>query len=171
MNICGVEIRRQLVHRTADGRRMLLIHGDEFDSAVRCGRLRVRLGAACYGAALFVNNLICRARRILDLPDWSLTAWLKQSVSDARTYIKLFEEAAARAAASEGCDGVVCGHIHHPAIREIDGVLYCNDGDWVENCSSLIETTSGRLALLRWSDAGGEAGAQRALRLLGSSKA
>jgi UDP-2,3-diacylglucosamine pyrophosphatase LpxH len=171
VNICGVEIRRQLVHRTADGRRMLLIHGDEFDSAVRCGRLRVRLGAAFYGAALFVNNLIYRARRILGLPDWSLTAWLKQSVSDARTYIAQFEEAAARTAASENCDGVVCGHIHHPAIREIDGVLYCNDGDWVENCSSLVETMSGRLALLRWSDARARAGAQRPLRLLGSSKA
>ena len=147
------------------------ICGDEFDSAVRCGRLRVRLGAALYGAALFVNNLIYRARRILGLPDWSLTAWLKQSVSDARTYIRLFEEAAARAAASENCDGVVCGHIHHPAIREIDGVLYCNDGDWVENCSSLVETMSGRLALLRWSDARAHSGAQRPLRLLGSSKA
>src|SRR6185503_12553375 len=91
--------------------------------------------------------------------------------SIARTYIGLFEEAAARAAASENCDGVVCGHIHHPAIREIDGVLYCNDGDWVENCSSLVETMSGRLALLRWSDARARSGAQRPLRLLGSSKA
>ena len=90
-------------------------------------------------------------------------------MSDARTYIALFEASAARAAAHAGCDGVVCGHIHHPASREIDGVLYFNDGDWVENCTALVETHAGKLSLLRWSDV--RARAQRPLRLAGSSKA
>src|SRR5262245_7139780 len=129
MNICGVEVRRQLVHRTADGRRMLLIHGDELDSAVRCGRVHVRLGAAFYGASLLLDRFVLRLRRHLGLAEWSLIGWLKRSVRDARAYIALFEEAAAKVASREGCDGVICGHIHHPAIREIDGVLYCNDGD------------------------------------------
>ena len=169
MSICDVEIRRQLVHRTVTGRRLLLVHGDEFDSEVRCGKLRVALGAALYSAALAVNNLLYRARRIIGLPEWSLTAWLKRSVSDARTYIALFEASAARAAARAGCDGIVCGHIHQPASREIDGVLYLNDGDWVENCTALVESLGGRLSLLRWSRV--RERAHRPLRLVGSSKA
>lgn len=171
MTICGVEVRRQLVHRTADGRKLLLIHGDELDTQVRCATWRVRLGSAAYSAALMLNSFIYRARRIIGLQDWSLTAWLKRSVSGARTYIALFEQAAARAAERAGCDGVICGHIHQPATREIEGVLYMNDGDWVENCTALVETASGRLSLLRWSSVLARARAQRSLRLLGSSKA
>jgi UDP-2,3-diacylglucosamine pyrophosphatase LpxH len=171
MNICGVEIRRQLVHRTADGRRMLLIHGDEFDSEVRCGRGRVRLGALCYGVALALDRVVLRARRMLGLAEWSLTGWLKRAVPAARAYIALFEEAAARAAARAGCEGVICGHIHQPAVREIDGILYCNDGDWVENGTALVESASGRISLLRWSEVRARTGVQRPLRLLGSSKA
>jgi len=171
MNICGVEVRRQLVHRTADGRRMLLIHGDELDSAVRYGRVHVRLGAAFYSVSLLLDRFVLRMRRHLGLQEWSLIGWLKRSVRDARAYIALFEEAAAKIASRAGCDGVICGHIHHPAIREIDGVLYCNDGDWVENGTALVESTTGRLSLLRWSEFRARAGDQRPLRLLGSSKA
>jgi UDP-2,3-diacylglucosamine pyrophosphatase LpxH len=171
MNICGVEIRRHALHRTVDGRRMLLMHGDELDSAVRAGRLHVRLGAVCYGAALALDRVVLRLRRMLGLAEWSLTSWLKRAVPDARAYIAQFEETAARAAARAGCDGVICGHIHQPAVREIEGVLYCNDRDWVENGTALIESTSGRLSLLRWADIRARAVAQRPLRLLGSSKA
>jgi UDP-2,3-diacylglucosamine pyrophosphatase LpxH len=171
MTVCGVEVRRQLVHRTGDGRRMLLIHGDEVDSSVRYGRLRVRIGAASYSVALSLDRVVLHLRRMLGLAEWSFTGWLKRSVHSARAYIALFEEAAAAAARRAGCDGVICGHIHQPAIREIDGVLYCNDGDWVENGTSLVEAASGRLSLVRWSEARARAGAQRPLRLLGSSKA
>lgn len=171
MTICGVEVRRHHVHRTADGRKFLLMHGDELDPEVRCGRLRVALGSAAYSVALRLNGLIYRARRIIGLPDWSLTAWLKRSVSGARTYIAFFEQAAARAASRAGCDGVICGHIHHPASREIEGVLYLNDGDWVENCTALVETASGRLSLVQASRVAARARTQRSLRLLGSSKA
>ncbi len=152
MNICGIEVRRQHVHVTADGRRMLLVHGDEFDAEVRCGRWRVMLGSVIYSVALRINHLIYLARQALGLREWSLTAWLKRRVRGANAYISLFEEAAAGAAAREGCDGVVCGHIHHAAVREIDGILYCNDGDWVESCSSLVEGMSGKLSLVYWAD-------------------
>jgi len=152
MNICGIEIRRQHVHVTAEGQRMLLLHGDEFDAAVRCGRLRIRLGSVAYSIALRVNHLIYRARRALGLSEWSLTAWLKRRVANARAYIALFEEAAAVAARRAGCHGIVCGHIHHAAVRRIDGVLYCNDGDWVESCSALIEHVNGKLNLVRWAE-------------------
>jgi len=152
MNICGIEVRRQHVHVTADGRRMLLLHGDEFDAAVRYGRWRVILGSVIYGIALRINHLVYLARRAIGLGEWSLTAWLKRQVAGARAYIALFEEAAAERARRENCDGVVCGHIHHAAVREIDGVLYCNDGDWVESCSSLGEGMNGKLSLVYWSD-------------------
>jgi len=152
MSMCGIEIRRQYMHLTADGRRILLLHGDEFDAAVRCGRWRVRLGSVFYSIALRLNYLIHLARRALGLREWSLTAWLKRRVSDARAYIASFEEAAAGAARRAGCQGVVCGHIHHAAMREIDGVLYCNDGDWVKSCSSLVENMNGRLGLVYWSE-------------------
>ncbi len=151
-SICGIEVRRQHVHVTADGRRMLLLHGDEFDAAVRCGRWRVALGSAVYSIALRINHLIYLSRRALGMREWSLTAWLKRRVVDARAYIALFEEAAAGAARRDGCDAVVCGHIHHAAMREIDGILYCNDGDWVESCTSLVETLSGRIHLVRWAE-------------------
>jgi len=152
MSVCGIDIRRRHVHRTADGRRLLLLHGDEFDAEVRCGRLRVRLGAGIYNIALRLNHMIYCASRSLGLNEWSLTAWLKRRISNARAYISLFEEAAARAAAREGCEGVICGHIHHAAMRDIDGVLYCNDGDWVESCSALLESPHGKLTLVRWSE-------------------
>ena len=152
MSICGIEVRRQHLHVTADGRRMLLLHGDEFDAAVRCGRWRVALGSFVYSIALRINHLIYLARRGIGLREWSLTAWLKRRVADARAYIALFEEAAAGAARRDGCDAVVCGHIHHAAMREIDGVLYCNDGDWVESCSSLVEHMNGKLSLVYWAE-------------------
>jgi UDP-2,3-diacylglucosamine pyrophosphatase LpxH len=152
MSICNIEIRRQHVHRTADGRRMLLLHGDEFDGEVRFGRWRVVLGSAIYGLALWVNGFIYRARHALGLPEWSLTAWLKRKNGDARQYIAQFEKAAAAAARRQGCDGIVCGHIHHAALRDIDGVQYCNDGDWVETCSSLVENMNGKLGLVYWSE-------------------
>ena len=152
MNICGIEIRRQHVHVTANGRRMLLLHGDEFDAAVRFGRWQVALGSFIYSIALRINHVVYLARRALGLREWSLTAWLKRQVAGARAYVALFEEAAAGRARRDGCDGVVCGHIHHAAVREIDDVLYCNDGDWVETCSSLIESVNGKLALVYWSE-------------------
>ena len=95
MNICGIEIRRQHVHVTADGRRMLLLHGDEFDAAVRYGRWRVKLGSVIYSIALRINHFVYLSRRALGLREWSLTAWLKRQVANARAYIALFEEAAA----------------------------------------------------------------------------
>lgn len=171
MNVCGVEVRRHLVHRTADGRRMLLIHGDELDPEVRCGKLHVRVGALAYGAALSLDRVVLHLRRMLGLAEWSLAAWLKNAVPGARAYIARFEEAAVEAAARADCDGIICGHIHQPAIREIAGRLYCNDGDWVENATSLVETTTGKLSLLRWSEVRARATAERPLGLFGSSRA
>src|ERR1700741_767363 len=154
-DFCGrrlfnVDIRRRVVPRLADGRRMLVIHGDEFDDEVRFSRFRRALGNGIYEVMLGVNHLLDRLRRRFGYGYWSLTAWLKRHVTDARRYIERFEEAAATAAERARCDGVICGHLHPATVRDIDGVLYCNDGDWVESCTALIEDFSGRLSILRW---------------------
>lgn len=101
---------------------------------------------------LHTNHLLDRIRRLSGFGYWSLTAWIKGKVADARRYIASFEQAAARAAERAGCDGVICGHLHHAAVRDIDGVLYCNDGDWVESCTALVEDPGGRLTLVRWTE-------------------
>ena len=178
LRIGGIEIRRDLVHRTADGRRMLVLHGDEFDDEVRFSRFRRALGAGIYNVMLRANHSLDRLRRCFGFGYWSLTDWVKRRVADAHAYITRFEEAAASAADRAGCDGVICGHLHCPAVRDIDGVLYCNDGDWVESCTALVEDPAGRLSLVRWTEAARApvarlqplpAGARSAARIAASS--
>ncbi len=155
--LCGsrygpVEVRRDCVFEAADGRRLLVLHGDEFDDAVKFGGLLKRVGAFAYDAIIRVNHGLHRVRRRLGYGYWSLADWIKERVPDALDYIDRFERAAAAEAARRGFDGVICGHLHRPALKEIDGVLYCNDGDWVESCTSLVEDMNGRLAVLRWTE-------------------
>ena len=156
-DLCGsaygpVEVRREHVHETADGRRLLLVHGDELDDAVKFGPLLKRVGTVAYDAIIRLNHAVHRVRRRMGYGYWSLADWIKHQVPDAVDYIERFERAAAAEAARRGLDGVICGHIHRPALKEIDGVLYCNDGDWVESCTSLVEDLNGRLAVLRWTE-------------------
>lgn len=146
----GVEVRSEAIHETADGRRLLVLHGDQFDGVVKYARWLALLGDRAYNALLWLNHYFNVARRLLDLPYWSLSAFLKHKVKNAVEFISRFEEAVAAEARKRKVDGVVCGHIHHPEIREIDGILYCNDGDWVESCSALVEQPDGRLEILHW---------------------
>ena len=150
INIGRVEVVGEAIHTTADGRRLLVMHGDEFDAVVRYARWLAFLGDWAYHLALAANQWINALRRRLGLPYWSLSAYLKHRVKNAVEYISRFEEAVAEAAARRGVDGVVCGHIHHAEIRTIAGVTYCNDGDWVESCTALVEHGDGRLEILRW---------------------
>lgn len=150
MEFAGVRLRQDAEHVTADGRRLLVMHGDEFDSVVRYARVLALLGDWAYGAALAVNRWFNAARRRLGYPYWSLSAWLKRQVKEAVKAIDRFETALAAEARRRGCDGVVCGHIHHAAIREVDGIAYMNDGDWVESCTALVEHADGRLELVDW---------------------
>lgn len=147
----NVEIHREFVHTTADGRRLLLLHGDEFDSVVRCHPFIAGLGSHCYSLLLRANRYVNRLRRMFGFPYWSLSNYLKQKVKNAVSYISNFEEAVARAARSRSVDGIVCGHIHRAEMRDIRGVLYCNDGDWVESCTTLVEHEDGTLELIDWS--------------------
>jgi UDP-2,3-diacylglucosamine pyrophosphatase LpxH len=156
-DLCGkrvlnIEIMKQAVHKTADGKRLLIVHGDEFDHAVRCNRLHKLAGDMGYSTLLVLNRWSNRVRKWLGLPYWSLAYYVKNRVRNARKAIHSFEEAAAAEARARGLDGIVCGHIHQPEIRTINGVLYCNDGDWVESCTALVEHNNGRLELMHWGD-------------------
>ena len=144
----GIEIRRDFIHETADGKRYLVLHGDDFDGAVTFSGWLKYVGEQMYDVLLWLGRAVQWARRRGGFGYWSLATWIKGQVPDARRYIERFEHAAAHAAVRHGLDGVICGHIHRPGIRDVDGVRYCNDGDWVEHCSALVEDRSGRLGLL-----------------------
>lgn len=150
--ILNIEIQREAVHKTAAGKRLLMVHGDEFDHVVRCNRLHKLVGDMGYELLLFLNRWGNRIRTRLGLPYWSLAYYIKNRVHNARLAIRSFEEAAAAEARRRGLDGIICGHIHQPEIRTIDGILYCNDGDWVESCTALVEHHNGRIELMHWGD-------------------
>lgn len=145
-----VKITNKAIHTMADGRRFLVLHGDRFDGVVRYARWLAYLGDWAYTFALAANHWFNIARRRLGYPYWSLSAWLKTKVKNAVKYIDCYEEAVAEEARRCGVDGVICGHIHKAEIREIGGIIYCNDGDWVESCTALAEHFDGRLEIINW---------------------
>lgn len=150
LEVAGVRLADEASHVTAAGLRLLVTHGDQFDSVVRYAKFLAHLGDHAYTVALALNRVFNAARRRLGYPYWSLSQWLKRQVKGAVAFIDRFEEAVAQHAGGRGFDGVVCGHIHHAQMREIGGVLYLNDGDWVESCTALVEHMDGRLELIEW---------------------
>ena len=150
MNFGGVEIAGAAYHDTADGRRLLVLHGDEFDTIMLAHRWLAVVGDALYHLLMGANRWVNVARTWLGLPYWSLSKVAKHKVKNAVEFISAYEEVVARAAAERGVDGVVCGHIHTAEIRDLGGVTYYNDGDWVEGCTALVEHFDGRMELLHW---------------------
>ena len=151
-----VEVRRETIHRTADGRRLLVLHGDEFDSTLRCSALAALVGSAGYGLLLGLNRVSHAINAFLGRPYWSLAQAVKLRIGNAARYIERFQSACLNAARERQVDGVVCGHIHLAAIIEQDGLLYCNDGDWVESCTALVENDLGEISLLQWGHEAGQ---------------
>ncbi len=150
LEVAGIQVRREATHVTAAGLRLLVIHGDEFDGVLRYAKFLALLGDGAYRTALVVNRWFNSVLRFLGYPYWSLSQWLKRQVKGAVKAIDRFETALAADAARRGFDGVVCGHIHHAEMRMVNGILYCNDGDWVESCTALVEHHDGRLELIDW---------------------
>jgi len=150
MNFGGVEIMRAAFHTTADGRRLMVLHGDEFDTIMLAHRWLAFIGDAAYHFMMKLNNWVGAARSRLGLPYWSISKAAKHKVKNAVAFISKYEEVVARAAAERGVDGVVCGHIHTAEFRNIDGVEYWNDGDWVEGCNALVEHFDGSMEILNW---------------------
>ena len=118
----------------------MLVHGDEFDIATRYNKLISIAGDAGYDFLLFLNRWINRIRKVFGGNYYSLAAWIKARVHKARE------------AKKQKVDGIICGHIHHPKIKVDDGIMYCNDGDWIESCTALVEQKDGKIELLHWSD-------------------
>ena len=146
----GIEVRQDAVHTTADGRTLWVTHGDYFDGVIQCAKWLAYLGDNAYEFTLRMNRHLNSLRARMGLPYWSLSAYLKQRVKTALNYVMDFEVAVAHEARARGHDGVVCGHIHRAEMRDIQGTLYCNDGDWVESRTALVEHMDGRLELLHW---------------------
>jgi UDP-2,3-diacylglucosamine pyrophosphatase LpxH len=150
---CGAEfgnirIREHVIHETRQGKRMLVSHGDELDYAVRYSRLNRFVGDIAYELLMWVNRRINQIPAAMGKPYWSLAKWVKVNVSQAETAIHAYQHAAVNMVRDRGLDGIICGHLHSPAVKQFDDVLYCNDGDWVENCTALIEDFSGELRLI-----------------------
>lgn len=151
MNFGGVDVVDSIVHQTADGRRFLVIHGDQFDMVVSQAKWLAYLGDWAYEVALFTNARFNKVRRLMGLTYWSFSAWAKLKVKEAVSFIGSFEKTLADEARRKGCDGVICGHIHHAAIRDLAGITYVNCGDFVESCTAVGEREDGRLEIIDWS--------------------
>lgn len=152
LTLGNVEVHDRIVHETVDGRRFLVLHGDQFDGAVMNSRWLGMLGARLYDTLLRANGLVNRVRSRFGLDYWSLAAFLKHRVKNAVKYISKFEQAVAREARTQDVDGLICGHIHRPEITDINGVSYLNCGDWVESCTALIEHHDGSIQLIHCAD-------------------
>lgn len=162
-NFGAVELKKNDIHELADGRRFLIMHGDEFDVVVRHARWLALLGDWAYRVTIAFNVQVNRVRRRLGFQYWSLSAWAKVKVKNAVNYIGEFESALSAEASRHGVDGVICGHIHHPADMTMpSGIHYINTGDWVESCTAVVEHPDGRLEVVRWADRVGAAQKQAA---------
>ena len=152
----GIEVVARIVHRTADGSRLLVMHGDEFDTIIRHAPWMARLGDTAYRLALGLNSALNALRRRFGLPYWSLSAWAKHRVKNYVSLISSFEASLVAEARRADADGVVCGHIHHADIHDRFGIRYVNTGDWVESCTAVAEDFEGRLEIIRWVGKGAE---------------
>jgi len=150
MQIGGIDLKRRDIHETADGRKFLIIHGDEFDIVVRHAKWLAYLGDGAYNLALWANTHFNWVRRKAGLEYWSLSAYLKQRVKKAVNFIGEFESALSQEAHKHKVDGVICGHIHQVAMKQIGDVLYINTGDWVESCTAVGETMDGSFEIIHW---------------------
>jgi UDP-2,3-diacylglucosamine pyrophosphatase LpxH len=146
----GIEVMEEATHTLLDGRKLWLIHGDYFDAVVQYAKWLAYVGDSLYEMTLRLNRHFNRLRARLGMRYWSLSAYLKGKVKKALNFVTDFENAVAHEAHKRGYQGVVCGHIHRAEIRMINGILYCNDGDWVESRSALVEHMDGHLELIFW---------------------
>ena len=152
MEIGNISLVDEAVHRTRDGARFLVVHGDAYDVVTRCHRWVALLGGLGYGVLLALNGHLNRWRAKLGYGYWSLSAWVKYRVKRAVSFVSGFEEVVSHHCRQQGYDGVVCGHIHHAEITDYDGVRYMNCGDWVESCTALVEDHAGEFHLVRWAE-------------------
>jgi len=145
-----IHVMDDAIHKTADGRKLLVLHGDEFDGMLQHAKWISVMGSRAYRALLLINRGLNRARRWMGMPYWSLSAYMKHTTKRAVQAIANFEHAMIEVAKQKKVDGVICGHIHHAEIRQVQSILYANSGDWMESCTALVEHFDGRIELLNW---------------------
>lgn len=148
----SIEIHNEYIYQTISGKKLLMLHGDKYDSQVCFGRWQAKIGDLLYDVLLWLNRTHHKLRKLLGQPYWSLASYIKTRVKKANEAIARYKDAAVEDAKKQGADGIVCGHIHHPQLCLERGIVYCNDGDWIENCTSMVETKDGNLRLLKWRD-------------------
>jgi len=146
----NIEVHDRCIHTTRTGRRLLVLHGDEFDAVIEHRSLVAVVGSAAYRGLLWLNRFVHWLHEISGRPYWSLAQHVKTKLGKAQRYIETFQRASLQAAAAAGVDGIICGHIHKADLVERNGLTYCNDGDWVESCTALVEHASGELELIAW---------------------
>ncbi|HHC74989.1 MAG TPA: UDP-2,3-diacylglucosamine diphosphatase [Thiothrix sp.] len=148
----GISIQQNAVHITPQGKRLFVSHGDEFDGFIKHNHLLRFFGDRSYSVLLWLSRFNDKCRYLFKLPYWSLSAYLKKNIKNANQYIEKYVQAALNRAKHTGYDGYICGHIHKADLRLEKGLLYCNTGDWVEHCTTLIEEHDGTLKIMHWSD-------------------
>lgn len=157
MHFGGIEVLDRMIYETADNKRYLVLHGDQFDVVVRNARLLAYLGDWAYDMAIAINVVLSAVRRRLGLRYWSFSAWAKLQVKHAVNFIGEFQKVVADEARRNDVDGVICGHIHHAVMEQVDGIHYINTGDWVESCTAIVENFDGQFELIEWGKRYGEA--------------
>lgn len=146
----NIEVTHEVIHENADGRRFLVLHGDQFDVVVKHAKWLAHVGDKAYVILLALNTTVNTLRKWLGFNYWSLSAFLKHRTKKAVEFVGSYERAVSEEARRRSVDGVICGHVHTPEMKEMRGVLYVNDGDWVESCTALVEHPTGELELIRW---------------------
>jgi len=141
-----------IIHSGLDGKKYLIMHGDQFDVVMKNIKWLAHIGSWAYDILININVVVNKLQNWFKLPHWSLSAWAKYKVKQAVNFIGDFEENLAKFARVKGADGIICGHIHHANIRNIDGLQYMNCGDWVESCTALVEHLDGKWEIIRWNE-------------------
>jgi len=146
----NISLTDTCIHHGVDGKKYIVLHGDQFDVVINKMKWLSHFGSWAYDMLIYVNIAVVKIRNLLNLPHWSLSAWAKYKVKKAVNFIGKYEENLVSYAKIKNVDGIICGHIHHPNIRDIDGSTYINCGDWVETCSAVVEHLDGRMELVIW---------------------
>lgn len=144
----GIEIKEWCIHESLAGYRYFITHGDQFDVVIKHAKWLVFIGDHLYYILLRLNKIVNWFRRILHLPYWSFSLWAKQQTKAAISFVSSFEDFIAAEAVFYECQAVICGHIHSPIMKPLKGITYMNCGDWVENCTALVERLDGSFTIM-----------------------
>jgi|TARA_X000001316_G_C910361_1_gene25856 UDP-2,3-diacylglucosamine pyrophosphatase LpxH len=148
IDIGRIQVSNRLDYIGVNGKKYLVVHGDMFDQIMITKKWLMHIGDTLYQILIWTNTKFNKIRGLLGMQYWSLSKWLKHHTKQALNYVYKFEENVAQYCRRKGYDGIICGHIHTAGIRDIDGIEYMNDGDWVESCSALVEHNDGKWEII-----------------------